>query len=125
MKKLNYLSFLLILSLLIGCSQPRVKLNNLEDRLNNYIQYGQLIQIEGEPFSGIAFDEHENGDLHIELSIKKGKPDGPYKSFHLYGQLAGKVTFKNGELDGPFEKYAADGRLLRKGIYQNGEFISD
>ncbi len=121
MKKLNYLSFLFILSLLIGCSQPRVKIDNLEDRLGNYREYGHLIKIEGEPFSGIAYQEYSDGTIFIELSVRRGIPHGKFKRYYENGQLHEKGTYKNGEFDGPHISYFENGLLWVKATFKNGE----
>jgi len=117
----NFLPFFLIISLLFGCSQPSVKFDNLEDRLENYFDNGHLILVKGEPFSGVAFDEYENGNIFIEASIKNGIPHGKYERYSEYGQLLEKVNYNDGERDGPYESYHDNGQLSAKGNFKDGE----
>ncbi len=122
MKKLNCLRFLLILALLIGCSQPRVEIYNLEDRLTRFNANGSLIiDLEGEPISGLAFQNHKDGTLKLKLFIKEGIPHGSALSYFENGQLWQKGEFKNGKLDGLLEMYYENGQLDGKVTYKNGE----
>ncbi len=133
MKTLNYLSVLLILSLLFGCSQPRVKIDNLEERLDRYVENASLIlDLEGNPISGVAFQTYDDGTIFIELSVRRGIPHGQLKRYYENGRLAemrtyknghyrGEITWVNGLLEGPYVKYYNNGQLKWKINHKNGE----
>ena len=66
----------------------------------------------GVPFSGMVMGKEQG-------SIKNGKEDGPWFSYHDNGQLWWKRTYKDGERDGPYIFYHENGQLWKKGTYKD------
>jgi len=74
---------------------------------------------DGQPYSGPVFGE--NMGKRMTGSLRDGKWDGPFESYHDNGQLRRKGTYKDGVEDGPVEEYYDSGQLYEKGIYRDGE----
>ena len=87
------------------------------------------------PFTGEVDGAFQRG------SIKKGKKEGSWMSYHDNGQLNQKGNFKNGKEEGSWESYYDDGTIwkeltgIRKddgnvieslnGTFKNGTKVSD
>ena len=74
---------------------------------------------DGQPYSGPVFGE--NMGKRMTGSLRDGKWDGPFESYHDNGQLRRRGTYKDGVEDGPVEEYYDNGQLYEKGIYRDGE----
>jgi len=100
---------------MIGCSEPEP------------LNYGLLVERDGvhyrkdtnEIYSGPVF----NINGKSEGILKKGKWNGPFKTFYENGQLMVEGTYKNGKEDGPNKEYHNNGQLSHEGTYKNGELI--
>ena len=73
---------------------------------------------DGQPYSGPVFGE--NMGKRMTGSLRDGKWDGPFESYHDNGQLRRKGTYKDGVEDGPVEEYYDSGQLYEKGAYKSG-----
>ena len=73
---------------------------------------------DGQPYSGPVFGE--NMGKRMTGSLRDGKWDGPFESYHDNGQLRRKGTYKDGVEDGPVEEYYDSGQLYEKGAYKDG-----
>ena len=73
---------------------------------------------DGQPYSGPVFGE--NMGKRMTGSLRAGKWDGPFESYHDNGQLRRKGTYKDGVEDGPVEEYYDSGQLYEKGAYKSG-----
>ena len=58
---------------------------------------------DGQPYSGPVFGE--NNVKKMTGSLRDGKWDGPFESYHENGQLRRRGTYKDGVEDGPVEEY--------------------
>ena len=74
---------------------------------------------DGQPYSGPVFGE--NNGKRMTGSLRDGKWDGPFESYHENGQLRRRGTYKDGVEDGPVEEYYDNGQLYEKGAYKDGE----
>ena len=74
---------------------------------------------DGQPYSGPVFGEN-NGN-RMTGSLRDGKWDGPFESYHENGQLRRRGTYKDGVEDGPVEEYYDNGQLYEKGSYKDGK----
>jgi antitoxin component YwqK of YwqJK toxin-antitoxin module len=54
-------------------------------------------------------------------TIKNGKKDGPWVSYHDNGQLSSKGTYKDNKKYGPYVNYYDNGQLGSKGTYKDGK----
>ena len=73
---------------------------------------------DGQPYSGPVFGE--NMGKRMTGSLRDGKWDGPFESYHDNGQFRRKGTYKDGVEDGPVEEYYDSGQLYEKGAYNDG-----
>ena len=99
MKKL----LLLLLFILIGCSEPGpVNLDKLIER--NDVYYTRNNELYS--YSGPVFQLYRNGQISTEGILKDGKMDGPYKSYYEKHKnfpnsdliIEKESTYKDGEL---------------------------
>ena len=74
---------------------------------------------DGQPYSGPVFGE--NNGKRMTGSLRDGKWDGPFESYHENGQLRRRGTYKDGVEDGPVEEYYDNGQFYEKGSYKDGE----
>ena len=74
---------------------------------------------DGQPYSGPVFGE--NNGKRMTGSLRDGKWDGPFESYHENGQLRRRGTYKDGVEDGPVEEYYANGQVYEKGSYKDGK----
>ena len=142
MKKL----LLLLLLILIGCSEPETKPEtkpeidfskidlsgiNHEPRNINTLNfrnetYYPLNSDEG--YSGPVYSYYDNsrglyfnGGLKEEGTLKNGKPNGLWKEYYTSGQWKSKGTWKDGKRDGLFKGYYENGQIELEGTYNNGK----
>ena len=54
-------------------------------------------------------------------SLRNGKQDGSWTSYHTNGQLDSKGNYKNGMVVGSFISYHDNGQLMTKGEFKNGK----
>ena len=73
---------------------------------------------DGQPYSGPVFGE--NMGKRMTGSLRDGKWDGPFESYHNNGQLRRRGTYMDGVEDGPVEEYYDNGQLYEKGAYKDG-----
>ena len=106
---------LIVLVLVAGCGGPEPR------------DMGTLRGVDGlylnpeddQPYSGPVFGE--NNGKRMTGSLRDGKWDGPFESYHENGQLRRRGTYKDGVEDGPVEEYYDNGQLYEKGSYKDGE----
>ena len=111
MKKL---SVLLCIFLLSACAPSEVPLDKLLER--NGLKYEINSQT---PFTGVATEYYESGQLEFKDTYKGGKRNGIYEEYHRNGQLAYKDTYKGGRRNGPSERYYENGQLRWKLAYKD------
>ena len=81
----------------------------------NELYYKKLTNV---PFTG-KISGVENG------SIKKGRQNGEWVSYHKNGQLWSVSNYNDGELDGHREYFNKDGSLKRTETFKDGVKLSD
>jgi antitoxin component YwqK of YwqJK toxin-antitoxin module len=72
-------------------------------------------------YEGSWVTYHSNGQLKEKVHYKKNILEGSWVSFHSNGQLQSKGDYKNGELDGSWKYYHDNGQLDMKGNWKNGK----
>ncbi|MDC0067926.1 hypothetical protein OAL10_03905 [Gammaproteobacteria bacterium] len=75
------------------------------------------------PFTGISFENHDNGQIKERINYKDGEKEGLWESYHENGQLEYKLNYKDGKVHGLEEWYSEDGELSYKTCYDNGEKV--
>ena len=115
MSEMNRILSLIGVVLVVGCGGPEPR------------DMGTLRGVDGlylnpeddQPYSGPVFGE--NNGKRMTGSLRDGKWDGPFESYHENGQLRRRGTYKDGVEDGPVEEYYDNGQLYEKGSYKDGE----
>jgi len=64
---------------------------------------------------------YPSGELHIEASMKDGKPDGIVKVYHENGNLKTESFCNGGKTEGMLKEYYESGNLKGELFYKNGE----
>ena len=78
---------------------------------------------QGKLFTGVAFQDYENGKKMGEYSYKNGKYHGLYKVWYKNGQLEQEDNYKDGQLDRICRLWHENGKLFREKFYDNGTLI--
>ena len=87
---------------------------SLGETMDDVVQREGLIY---KKFTDIPFTGEVEGNE--QGSIKNGKRDGPWISYHDNGQLENKINYKDGEIEGPWVLYYDNGQLASKGEYKD------
>ena len=95
-------------------SELRKLIPELSGHLNNK-------SYNGNPYNGIGYNLHKNGELFIEGRYKNGEKDGEWKTYYDNGQLDIIGRYNDGKMTGKFEFYYKDGVLSRETNYKNGK----
>ena len=119
MKKL--LSILSICLVFVSCSPDRVLYDELTERGTDD---KPTMYFEGKPFTGVAFDIWEDGQLHYEVTYKDGYLDGLGQNWYKNGQLQYEGTFKDGKKDGLHQEWYENGQLKEERTYNDGALIN-
>jgi len=112
---MNRILSLIGVVLVVGCGGPEPRDIQTLQELNGLY----MIPGDGQPYSGPVFGE--NNGKRMAGSLRDGKWDGPFESYHENGQLRRRGTYKDGVEDGPVEEYYDNGQLYEKGSYKDGE----
>ncbi|MBO77531.1 MAG: hypothetical protein CME17_08865 [Gemmatimonadetes bacterium] len=122
---MNRILSLIGVVLVVGCGGPEPRdmetLQELEPRDMGTLRGVDGLYLnpeDGQPYSGPVFGE--NMGKRMTGSLRDGKWDGPFESYHDNGQLRRKGTYKDGVEDGPVEEYYDSGQLYEKGAYNDG-----
>ena len=108
MKPINTFLAMLFISLLSSPSWSET-MDDLVERDGLY--YEKFTDV---PFSGEVTEGQQ-------VSLKNGKREGTWISYHVNGQLQYKGNFKNGKEEGAFVAYHENGQLWAKGNYKNSK----
>jgi antitoxin component YwqK of YwqJK toxin-antitoxin module len=103
--------------LFVGC--------NREKHYSETQERGGVLYIvnEDKPYTGIVFNNHDNGNLRYEAPYKNGLKNGEVVSYYQNGQLRVKANYKNGQYDGSYQEYFDNGELAIDWIYKDGELV--
>jgi antitoxin component YwqK of YwqJK toxin-antitoxin module len=73
-----------------------------------------------EKFTATPFTGEVDEGL-IRVTIKNGKMQGDFETYHDNGQLMEKSYVVNNNLEGFYKRYYPNGELLEKGNYKDGK----
>ena len=122
MKKL--LSILLLSISLIGYSQERVNLGDLNDGFSRQIIDEKNVWrdafYEGALFSGVGYAVYSNGQMRFEVNLKDGRLDGFYKAWYSNGQLKAVRYYKMGRMDGFVRHWYDNGQMRYEYFMKDG-----
>ena len=108
---------LLIVFVLIGCSENRYHLDEVTG-----INEGNLIKLKRDMslVNGQVFSLYENGQVEFEVDIRKGKKHGEAKQWLESGELEYFWRFKNNKLDGGCKRWYKSGQLKWEAEFKDG-----
>jgi antitoxin component YwqK of YwqJK toxin-antitoxin module len=94
------------------------------------VPYSDLVERKGiaykinyqSPFTGYAYEYHDNGQLLRNQYFKDGKRQGLIETFYDNGQIAHHENFRDGKKEGLTMSYSIyDGQLEEKRNYRDGK----
>ncbi len=101
---------------------------NFENLAYEYEDYGDMILDDyaengGQPFTGLAYELHDNDNLAYYCVYKDGFPDGDYVEFYSTGTIQSVSKMRRGRCIEE-EKWHQNGKLEGRGKYECGICIS-
>jgi len=103
---MNKILLILCLVLLTSCSPKEVPIDLLVE------MQGIKYEVNSHtPFTGISFENYENGKSQTKANYKDGKLQS--KENYKDGKLEYKQNYKDGKADGLWEYYFSDGRVKK------------
>jgi hypothetical protein len=85
---------------------------------------GAVSTFEGKPFTGVAFEEDEDGSL-AEDQFAEGLASGLSRKWSLQRQLIEERQLLGGALHGTVREWSTHGLLLRHATYESGICLTD
>ncbi len=81
-----------------------------------------LIYVKGEdaPYTGITFEEHDNGNLKSEFNYVDGRLEGPAIKYYESGSRKSMATHVNGHVDGVVTDWWENGNKRREQTIKQG-----
>ena len=93
----------------------RIDWNNpLIDIVGVDIGGGDIYHYNGEPFTGILYENFPNGNLKYEIECKNGYPEGVQRHYYPNGQLWEEGFLKYNQDYGPFRQWDEGGNLIKE-----------
>ncbi|MDA9237243.1 hypothetical protein N9O99_02155 [Schleiferiaceae bacterium] len=134
----NIVSILSLCLVFVSCtSTPEVVTEEVSVRFLNEVlimKNDGKRYFEGKPFTGVAFDVYDNGELWKEYNYKDGQlvsesnyKDGELRfrqSYHDNGQMRSKKNLKNFRSDGLTQRWYDNGQLEMEENWKGGEVVS-
>ncbi len=71
-----------------------------------------------EPFTGILFSNHPNGQVHSWQNFIDGIGQGEWINYYDNGNFREIGNYNQNRVEGPIEKYHRNGQLQAKGTYK-------
>ena len=118
MKRIQVLSTLVIF--LIGCTSTEIRVHASE--VNEGRENGlEVLYYNGEEFSGIVYQNWENGNINYIYEVKNGLRHGSFKGYWENGQIHTDTFYKNGLKHGEYKGYWNNGNPSTTTTYVEGE----
>ncbi|MBP7205044.1 MAG: hypothetical protein KBA54_00850 [Candidatus Cloacimonetes bacterium] len=80
--------------------------------ISELVQEGDMWSLDGLPFSGIAFERFENGNLARVISLFRGLQQGPMYLWYPDGAPQMSAIYRLGKLNGRFLGWYRNGRII-------------
>lgn len=115
MKLAKTVILFIIVSLLVTSCTKIVNDFYPSGRLKSQIQFRNGVE------HGVSKYYNENyGSLVMEVTMKKGKKDGPFNRFYFNGNLEYEAHYVNDELEGIERTYTQVGQMITETTYKKG-----
>ena len=107
---------LLIMCLLIGCSEKRVLIDELTNKgtITTPILYSG-----GKVFNGVCYEIFPNGNLMFEGKFVDSRVDGIFKWYYDSGEVMYEWNYQNGKKEGIQKQFFKTGQLKIESNYNN------
>ena len=116
MKKLLFILLFIPLTLF---SQENVL--NRETIKDEYIkEIDGILYYNEKPFTGMFYEEYENGKLEYEDPFIDGVRNGTLKFYYESGKLRTIANYKDGKKNGLYEHYYQNEKVMHKEYYKDG-----
>lgn len=79
-----------------------------------------VYSLQGNPFTGIAFEKRDDDTMWSEQTFNLGLPDGPSRSWYPSGKLESETNYKLGLAHGSDREWYPDGRPRSEAFYELG-----
>ena len=99
-----------------GSIKEPIYFENLDER-----DGGLYTKDTNEPYFGLVFSLHDNGNKEWEGTLKDGKPHGLFTTWYENGQKEVEVTLKGGEKNGLSTIWYENGQKREEGNYKEDE----
>lgn len=93
----------------------------------NRIDYEQLLYTEshtftynGEPFTGVAFEQFDDGSIKSEFEYRDGREHGVAREFYTDGSVKSETHYRNGGPHGVDREWYENGKLKKQAICEYG-----
>ncbi len=80
---------------------------------------------DGKLFTGIAFEEDDQGRLLAEDTFVDGVLHGPSRTYHPSGRIKAEEPVQRGGLHGLCRYWYENGQLEAERVYNNGDLIKE
>lgn len=100
-----------------------LKININDPELVNLDDYTPFYEYRGELFTGIIYEENEEGKIIEEQSFLKGQLHGVSRSWMGEGILMVEEFFEEGKLHGLHRSWNEEGNLLQSILFEKGEAL--
>lgn len=84
-----------------------------------------LMHYAGKPFTGIAFENDENGVLFTETSFIEGQKNGVSRKWSDSGNIVLEEWFALNSLHGPFREWYENGSIKIDSLYELGVCVRE
>ncbi len=115
--KIFILSVSFIISLTLHAQKKELSMDSTKGVYVNGV-YLYLDQ-NGEPFSGILYARHPNGNMASRQNFSNGIGMGTWINYHENGMIKEKGTYDRNKVKGPIKKYNEEGQLIAEGTYDD------
>ena len=95
-----------IIILLLGCFLVTYNSKGQSIKLNSENIY---VNVKGKPYSGVYKEYYENGNLKLQMKLKKGFKNGNVFLYFENGKLSEVYSYKNNMMDGLWISYNQTG----------------
>jgi hypothetical protein len=84
-----------------------------------------LFLLEGQPFSGLALDQHPNGQPKASYPLRNGRLHGLVQEWWENGQPCTETHFENGKRHGLNTYWDRSGRRIKEQVYEHDHSLRE
>jgi antitoxin component YwqK of YwqJK toxin-antitoxin module len=115
---MNKILLILCLIFLVSCSQKEVASDQIMERQGLAYEVNATT-----PFTGVAVEHYDNGQLKEKKTYRAGQAEGLHESHYDNGQLSAHRTYKGGRRHGLQQAYYDNGQMSSTSNYKDGALL--